>query len=170
MKTLKYALLAFGLFALNAANVQANTIFDFTFSDSGGNVGSGMLSATAQGGGSFLAVSGNLLVTGGSAAGTYALSPGPSVAFIFDNLLFPSGNPLVDNGGLLFKSAGLEINIYSTGPDDYHFDFFDGTVDNLGPSGGLFTLTAAVPDTGSTVSLLGLASLGLVALRRKLRC
>jgi hypothetical protein len=29
---------------------------------------------------------------------------------------------------------------------------------------------AGVPDTGSTLSLLSLASLGLVALRRKLRC
>jgi VPDSG-CTERM motif len=29
---------------------------------------------------------------------------------------------------------------------------------------------ASVPDTGSTLSLLGFASLGLVALRRKLRC
>jgi VPDSG-CTERM motif len=27
-----------------------------------------------------------------------------------------------------------------------------------------------VPDTGSTITLLGFASLGLVALRRKLRC
>ena len=30
--------------------------------------------------------------------------------------------------------------------------------------------TAGVPDGGSTLSLLGFASLGLVALRRKLRC
>ena len=29
---------------------------------------------------------------------------------------------------------------------------------------------AGVPDTGSTLSLLSFASLGLVALRRKLRC
>ena len=29
---------------------------------------------------------------------------------------------------------------------------------------------AGVPDAGSTLSLLGFASLGLVALRRKLRC
>ena len=33
-----------------------------------------------------------------------------------------------------------------------------------------FTLQVGVPDAGSTLPLLGFASLGLVALRRKLRC
>jgi VPDSG-CTERM motif len=34
-----------------------------------------------------------------------------------------------------------------------------------------FTLQiGSVPDAGSTLPLLGLASLGLIALRRKLRC
>ena len=40
-----------------------------------------------------------------------------------------------------------------------------------GANADSFTLEiGSVPDGGSTVSLLGLASLGLVALRRKLRC
>jgi hypothetical protein len=33
-----------------------------------------------------------------------------------------------------------------------------------------FQINGTVPDAGSTITLLGLASLGLVALRRKLRC
>jgi hypothetical protein len=59
------------------------------------------------------------------------------------------------------------------------------TVAGLGVTPGTYTWTwgtganqnftlqigpAGVPDTGSTLSLLSLASLGLVALRRKLRC
>jgi len=35
---------------------------------------------------------------------------------------------------------------------------------------GSITAPAGVPDAGSTLSLLGFASLGLVALRRKLGC
>ncbi len=61
-------------------------------------------------------------------------------------------------------------------------DFTGGTISGsfvfYGPTGvpvyiingGSITAPAGVPDGGSTVSLLGFAALGLVALRRKLRC
>ena len=46
----------------------------------------------------------------------------------------------------------------------------DGTGDFFSFSGNVTTQGQGVPDGGSTLSLLGFASLGLVALRRKLRC
>ena len=59
-----------------------------------------------------------------------------------------------------FASLGLTPGTYEwtwgTGMDADSFTL------QIGPAG--------VPDTGSTLSLLSFASLGLVALRRKLRC
>jgi protein with PEP-CTERM/exosortase system signal len=51
------------------------------------------------------------------------------------------------------------------------FGFPTGAGPPMGTFGPNFQFgPASVPDTGSTLSLLGFASLGLVALRRKLRC
>jgi VPDSG-CTERM motif len=59
-----------------------------------------------------------------------------------------------------------------TGGDGVSYQDFEGTR-SASASDMAFTLNggpAGVPDAGSTLSLLGFASLGLVALRRKLRC
>ena len=48
-------------------------------------------------------------------------------------------------------------------------NFFGNVNSYFGPN-FQFTTAVATPDSGSTVSLLGCALLGLVALRRKLRC
>jgi hypothetical protein len=47
---------------------------------------------------------------------------------------------------------------------------FPGGVTAYTITGGSITAPTGVPDAGSTLPLLGLASLGLVALRRKLGC
>jgi len=41
--------------------------------------------------------------------------------FTYDDLLFPSSNPILDNAGLLFTIAGLSepVNLYSTGSSSY---------------------------------------------------
>jgi hypothetical protein len=35
--------------------------------------------------------------------------------FIYDNILYPSGNPTLDVDGLLFTGGGLEVNIWNDG-------------------------------------------------------
>jgi Concanavalin A-like lectin/glucanases superfamily/VPDSG-CTERM motif len=78
--------------------------------------------------------------------------------------------------GLLAATLGSAISTTTFGSDTRFgqqfapfAEYFGGELDNIriydeaiGPAG--------VPDSGSTVFLLGFASLGLVALRRKLRC
>ena len=71
-----------------------------------------------------------------------------------------TGNPLSDTStynNATFASLGITPGIYT---------WTWGTGDHADS----YTLYAAVPDAGSTVFLLGCALLGLVGLRRKLRC
>jgi len=102
-------------------------LFNYSFAI-GPDTGYGNLNTTDIGNGEFLATSGTLTVTGGEDVGEYSLFPGgpgemnsPSGYFLYDDLLYPSLDPDVDNGGLLFTGNGLEINIFSLGPDNYQF-------------------------------------------------
>lgn len=108
--------------------------FDGTFTFAiGPDTGYGNVITTDQGNGSLLATAGTLTVTGGQDIGTYPLFPGgpkqedsPSGYFLYDNLLFPSTDPGIDNNGFLFATTSdFEINIFSNGPDNYQF--YDNT-------------------------------------------
>jgi hypothetical protein len=130
-------------------------LFDFTFAISP-DTGYGGLNTTDVGNGEFLATAGNLTVTAGQDVGSYPLYPGgpaeilsPSGKFLFDNLLYPSIDPGIDNGGLLFTGNGLEINIWSNGPDNYEFDDWNGTSYTNDVTGTPFTLNVA-PGGGQT--------------------
>ena len=126
-------------------------LFDFAFTN-GIDMGSGRLNTTDNGNGQFLATAGTLNVTAGQDVGSYPLYPGgpattpsPSGYFTYNNVLYPSVDPGIDLEGLLFIGSGLEINIFSNGPDDY--EFYDNTgYNNVGDS---FLLTAA-PGGGQT--------------------
>jgi hypothetical protein len=126
-------------------------LFDFTFAI-GPDTGYGSLNTTDPGNGRFLATAGTLTVTGGQDVGTYALYPGgpaqttsPSGVFLYDNLLYPSIDPVINNNGPLFTGNSLEINIFSNGPDSYQF--YDSTrYNNVGEP---FTLNVA-PGGGQT--------------------
>lgn len=127
-------------------------LFNFAFS-LGTDIGYGTLNSTDNEDGEFLAIGGNLNVTGGQDVGAYLLSPGgpgrtlsPSEFFYYDNLLYPSVNPLIDINGLLFFSDDLEVNIYSNAPSDYELDDNTGYT---GTPGAAFTLTPA-PGGGQT--------------------
>jgi len=126
-------------------------LFDFAFTN-GIDTGYGALNSTDTGNGQFLATAGTLNVTAGPDIGNYPLYPGgpatvgsPSGYFNYNNVLYPSLDPGIDNEGLLFIGSGLEINIFSNGPDDYQF--YDNTgYNNVGDS---FTLSSA-PGSGQT--------------------
>ena len=127
-------------------------LFNFAFTI-GPDTGYGDLSSTDNDNGEFLATAVTLMVTGGHDVGSYPLYPGgpaevgsPSGYFLIDNLLYPSVDPGIDNGGLLFVTpTDFEINIFSNGPDNYQF--YDNTgYNNTGTS---FTLNVA-PGGGQT--------------------
>jgi hypothetical protein len=106
-------------------------LFNFSFII-GPDTGYGSLTTTDIGNGEFLATAGTLTVTGGNDSGldlgTYVLYPGgptevlsPTGYFLYDNVLYPSVDPWIDNGGLLFVGNGFELNIYTNGPGSYEF-------------------------------------------------
>ncbi len=106
-------------------------IIDYSFAISS-QTAFGSLNVTDLGGGSWLATSGTLTVTGGSDVGTYSLIPGgpgvtlsPLGSFDYDNVLNPSANPALDVDGLLFGVSGKEINVWGTGANSY--SFYDST-------------------------------------------
>jgi hypothetical protein len=127
-------------------------LFDFFFTI-GPDSGYGALNSTDNGDGVFLATAGTLTVTAGKDIGSYPLYPdgpaevdSPSGFFLVDNLVYPSVDPGIDNGGLLFLSPpDFEINIFSNGPDNYQF--YDNTGYNN--TGTAFTVFAA-PGEGQT--------------------
>jgi hypothetical protein len=127
-------------------------LFNYAFAI-GPDTGYGALNTTDNDNGEFLATAGTLTVTGGQDIGSYPLYPdgpaevdSPSAYFYVDNLLYPSVDPGIDNGGLLFvTSSDFEINIFSNGPDSYQF--YDNTGYN--DTGTSFTLDVA-PGGGQT--------------------
>jgi hypothetical protein len=103
------------------------TNFSLTFSD----VTNGVAYINFTGGGSAAngavnfvgstAISGYLNITAGSNMGTYTLLPGSgsNTLFVWDGLIFPTSNPFLDLGGLLFTNSGVEINLFGNGPGSY---------------------------------------------------
>lgn len=130
-------------------------LFNYTFAI-GPDTGHGTLNTTNIGGGEFLATSGNIVVTGGNDVGTYSFYPGgptplisPSGFFEYDNVFFPSNNPLLDNWGLLLTGNGREINIWGNSANNYSFYDNKSTADtglnvalSVAPGGGYQTFPA----------------------------
>jgi hypothetical protein len=133
MKKLRMAILV--VIAGFAMESRAS-LFDITYSG-GGVSGSGEITATANGGGSYTATGGFFTIAPGGSipANTYSLvtigSP-PTVAAIIgtgglnlsgDNLITYPGNPFLDGNGLVFDTVlgnmGTVINLWGNGPDNY---------------------------------------------------
>lgn len=137
------------------ATASFEPLFNFAFSI-GPNAGYGSLDTTDIFNGEFLATAGTLTVTGGGAVGSYPLYPGgpaqttsPAGAFLYNNVLYPSIAPLIDNNGPLFIGSGLEVNIWSDAPDVYEFDDHTSSGYSDDATGEPFTLSAA-PGGGQT--------------------
>ncbi len=180
------AVLVFGL----APGAKADTIFSFSFV-AGANEGHGTLTASLLAPGVYNAYAGTLQLTAGSAVGAYSLFPNvgskanpetyatsPMAIFWFNHNVYFAGWPGADNNGLLFTGNGLEVNIFSYGPNDFAFYTSpQSVVYPIAQRFSAFDLNEVVSQTGSetpvpepaTLTLFGTALVGLAAKLRRRR-
>lgn len=124
----------------------------FTYSDGAANTASGFLDTVDLGGGSLLAASGELNVTG-TYAGTYTLiAGGPSTfnvpGFIVNNVLYPNSDPVLDVYGLAFVNGTTYLNIWGNSAGNYSFYTFDSASSSYGAqfTGTATATISAVPE------------------------
>jgi len=175
--------------------LAADAQFNFTYSDANYLL-SGVLTASPDGGGVYTvdAVTGTVALASNPSI-TYALTLVPAGAvpqnangdnwYGQDDLLYLNGGPLLTvnpnysgNGGIEFAfpeppplsgiNGGSDIALFANGSGGYGSSESAGLggYNNTTNTGGTFTLSA-VPDGGTTLTLLGLAVAGLAGLRRK---
>jgi hypothetical protein len=166
---------------------MADVTWSWTFTDNTGIVASGDLSGVLLSAGAFNITSGTINdVTIG--LGSLYANPNPGVqsstpsgdGATYDDMLYPGNNPMIapNYGALLFYGTGnvgvsaYEMQIWSDGANSYYR--YQGDPPASLPGGrngpgdpGTFAIVAT-PDGGTTLSLLGLAIVGLAGLRRKL--
>jgi hypothetical protein len=192
MNLLAQGILSAGLLVstLGLSQMAKADQFNFTYTDGGTFSATGTLNATPNGNGSDTVTSGAATVTFndlvpfvGQITDTLPLDPDPNGTGtaisprdnLFDNQLFPTQNPLVDNDGLEFfnPTTSYDVNIFSNGPSSYEVAYpvtvfggdFGDTVDGV----GTLTVTAATPEPGGIALLIGLSvsSAGFLARRRR---
>ena len=172
MKLIKSILIALSSLTFTVPAAYSETIsLQFNYTDSNGLVhGVATLSAAPvpSDPGAYLATAGTLVVTAPSLddiSGKYTLFPNsngvnasysPTGLFIYDNLVFPGGNPVVTNPGFLgFGGAasgsvpegrGREINFFSNGTNTY--DLYTGANGNYSYTHEFST----APGSGATVT------------------
>jgi hypothetical protein len=164
-------------FAMQNHTEAQNSLFDITFSNSavgGSTLGSGWISGYAINPGVYEITNGSLSVTSGEGldAGVYSLLPNttppgqsssPSGYFLFDNQVSPNVDPLMDNGGLLFGSGSIEMNLFSNAGNTPEYQLYE----NNGASvlGDVTLMT--VPEPSSLMLLPFGAGLWLLRVNRK---
>jgi hypothetical protein len=129
----------------------AQSTFYWTFTNGTGTTGSGSLLASANGDGTFTALSGTGVVHSADFFGAINLvadpvAPGNAIShshyFFYDDQLHPGHNPLLTAGGLLFTTTSntpLEVNIFGNGADQPS-SYYENNGTN---TKGTFTLSSA---------------------------
>ncbi len=147
--------------------------FSYSGSDAGGSVsGSGFLFGTDLGGGTYLLTSGSGTSTEAGTltlqtAGTWINTLSPSVNLTSDNLLFPSSNPTLDGGGIVFSGSSLTsksryFNIWGNSADNYtYFNNYDSFPYGSGPVDFTVINIGLVPEP-SSLAIAGLGAIGFV--------
>jgi PEP-CTERM motif len=106
----------------------------------------------------------------GPVGGTITLVGNPSqpAAFdngtwIYDNVFYPGGAPLVDNPGIFFMAGGYDYNLYSASPTSYYFST-NNPQGAYNPGELVTSITdPSVPEPSTwAMMLLGLAGLGFL--------
>jgi hypothetical protein len=182
-KTLALTIIATSLAGVMSASA---TLYDFSYTDLGGNSGGGTLDVNVN---NDVATSGILTVFSGMAQGQWDLITGatggalysPAGAFIYDNVVYLRQNPVLDGYGLLFLNhfnPGQELNIWGNSTDNYSFyganiagwynPSYTGpaTVGLTGVSFVTDRTVSAVPESGTMVAAaLLILPFGVSALR-----
>jgi hypothetical protein len=168
------AVLALGLVAAVGAHA-ATYVADYTATDgSGANAQLTITTSNtldAAGGYDILSVSG--LVDGQTVTGLIPNgSPpnpvtSPSGAFIYDNVLFPGSDPVLDVYGVLYSSTGEpEWNLWGVSPGSYNLYSFNGSSFDVA-SNGVLSLTFVPEPATWAFLILGVAMIGFAARRRR---
>ena len=154
------------LVAISGSLHASAIVFSFTDTDNAVFTASGTLTATDNGDGTFTVVSGDGFFNGDPITLIPGSGTSPSGLFIYNNLIYPGGNPLLDVNGLLFRDdvTSAEINVWGNGPfpASYYSTYtgLDGSYP-LADTNSVFALSATVPE--SSTSLLLVTGLGLIA-------
>lgn len=125
---------------MGVATPAGATLYDITFNDGNGDVGSGQINVVESAADNYYAASGNLDVTAGPASGNWNLYTAggttsypdyltsPAGAYLYNNAVYPTGNnpqypdtnPLLDEYGLLFtQDNGNELNLWGNADGSY---------------------------------------------------
>src|ERR1700690_3630341 len=145
MRTLK-ALTLLAVLVLGITTRAGAVLFNITFNDGNGNVGSGQIDVELANS-IYYAASGSLTVTAGQAIGNWNLYTAggynsfpsyltsPAGQFIYNNAVYPTGynpqypiaNPLLDDYGLFFtQNNGNELNLWGNENGTYNLGGYIG--------------------------------------------
>jgi hypothetical protein len=174
MKTLRAAgiALAFAVGALASTSALAAQNYDWTFTDASSTlIASGTLTTGAADNSGFdvTALSGNVIVPVDGVSGkitNFTPGSGDDGVFIWDNIVYPTAMPHIDNPGLLFDVGSIEFNIYNGAGAFPAGDIIANATDNFGGSQGTFNLTAVPEPASWAMMLVGFGGLG-VAMRSR---
>lgn len=123
-----------------------------------------------------LGITGTVFGAGGGSIDSLVTNPNQpfqttdySLGFIYDNVLFPSGAPQLDIGGVLFTTGGTLWNLWGNNSTDYELYSY-GSTNGLGTSidthGTLSPSPIPEPETYAML-MVGLGAIAAVARRRK---
>jgi hypothetical protein len=176
---LRWALIA--AVGLGPVGARAATYsFDFSTTDSVFAVAATITTSNtldALGGYDALSISGTIFGPGG---GAIALEPNPiqpwpysDIAFSYDNVYFPGGAP-VDDNGILFSAGGYDYNLYAAGPASYYLStdnpaglYNPGEAVVFGGPVALADSAGVVPEPSTwALTLIGFAVVAFVAARK----